>query len=157
MNVQVSYESFLSLQRPSLVKELVNARITLKNIETLTYNFTEMEYDHAKTLASDLEQLYSKYQALLPKCQGLILQPKSNMKIQYMRRKVQKARLALKCSSLPRKKSRSSKGPFVRVGSKAERLQKVFLYHHKNMTSLRPPLYCISGFHPEEDIGKKKN
>lgn len=122
------------MQRPSLVKELVNARITLKNLETLTYNFTEIDYDHATALASDLEQLYSKYQALLPKSQGLLLHPKSNTKIQYMRRKVQKARLALKCSSLPHKKSRSSKGPFVRVGSKAERLQKVLL-----MLSLMTP------------------
>ena len=111
------------MQRPSLVKELVNARITLKNIETLTYNFTETEYNHARNLASDLEQLYSKYQALLPKSHGLILQPKSNVKIQYMRRKVKKARAVMKCSSLPRKKSRGPKGPFIRVGSKAEKLQ----------------------------------
>lgn len=115
----------MSFQRQSLVKELVNARITLKNLETLTYNFTETEYKHASALASDLQQLYSKYQGLLPKCQGLLLQPKLSSKIQYMRRKVQKARIALKCSSLPRKATRSSKGRFTRVGSRAERLQKV--------------------------------
>ena len=105
------------MQRSSLVKEMVNARIALKNLETLTYNFTEIDYDHATALVSDLKQLYSKYQALLPKSRGLLLHPKSNTK---MRRK---ARLALKCSSLPSKKSRSSKR--VRVGSKAERQQKV--------------------------------
>ena len=43
-----------------------------------------MEYDHARALASDLEELYSKYQALLPQCQGLVLQPKSNAKIRRL-------------------------------------------------------------------------
>ncbi len=47
------------MQRPSLVKELVSARITLKNIETLTYNFTEMEYDHARALAITLFKIPS--------------------------------------------------------------------------------------------------
>ena len=103
----------------------MKARITLKNIETLTYNFTENECTQAINLASDLDNLYTKYYDLLPNHQGLILQPKSSIRIQYMRRKVQKARLTQKCSSLRRNKSKSRKGPFVRVGAKAERLQKV--------------------------------
>ena len=107
------------------MKELVDARVTLKNIETLTYNFSEREYDQASALASDLDQLYSKYQALLPNNQGLILQPKASIKIQYMRRKVQKARLALKYLPLNRPKSRRKRGAFVRFGAKAERQQKV--------------------------------
>ena len=41
------------------------ARITLKNIETLTYNFTETEMEQAKALSADLDELYSKYHALL--------------------------------------------------------------------------------------------
>lgn len=97
----------------------------MKNIETLTYNFTEKEYEQAKSLASDLDELYRKYHALLPKQQGLILHPKTSVKMQYMRRKVQKARLTLQCSSLSRSKSRRKKGQFVRVGAKADRFRKV--------------------------------
>ena len=106
----------------------------LKNIETLTYNFTETEQDHARELASDLEKMYSKYLALLPKQQGLTFHPKSPITTQYMRRKVQKARLALKCSTLPPpRKTRKTKGPFVRVGAKAERKQKVNITQYTDL------------------------
>jgi len=71
------------------VKDLVTARIMLKNIETIIYNFTETEQDHARELASDLEEKKnSTYLALLPKHQRLILHSKSPT-TQYMRRKEQ--------------------------------------------------------------------
>ncbi len=60
----------------------------LKNIETMTFSFTETEEDHARELLSDLENIYKKYLAVLPKHQGLILHPKPPTTIQYMRRKV---------------------------------------------------------------------
>ena len=69
------------------------ARITLKNIETLTYNFTDSETDHAKALRADLDELYSKYHAIPPKRQGILLRPNANAAIQYMRRKIRKSKI----------------------------------------------------------------
>ena len=83
-------------QKPSLDKELVKARIALKNIKTLTYNF----------LSADLDELYSKYHALLPKCQGILLRPNA---IQYMRRKIQKPRFTLRYSTLKQSKPKRLK------------------------------------------------
>ena len=67
------------MQKPSLDKELVKARITLKNIETLTYHFTETEMEQAKALSADLDEMYSKYHALLTKCEGILLRPNANV------------------------------------------------------------------------------
>ena len=73
------------------MKDLVSAtRDMLENIET-TYGFTEMEQDHARELASDLEKIHSKYIILLPKHQELTLHPKPAT-TQYMCRKVLKAK-----------------------------------------------------------------
>ena len=59
------------------MKELVNARIKLMNIETLTYNFSEMEHDHVELWLPIRKKMYSKYQALLPKQLRLTLYPKT--------------------------------------------------------------------------------
>ncbi len=58
----------------------------LKNRETMTFSFTETEED-ARELLSDLENIYKKYLAVLPKHQGLILHPKPPTTTQYMRTK----------------------------------------------------------------------
>ena len=80
--------------------------------------------EQAKALSTDLDELYSKYHALLPKRQGILLCPNANVAIQYMRRKVQKARLTLSCSSLKRSKPKRLKGYLARMGAKADRLRK---------------------------------
>ena len=110
-----------TLQKVSLNKELVKARIALKNIETLTYNFTDSKVEHATSLSAELNELYCKYEALLPKCEGI---PNANIATQYIRRKVQKAKCTLNCSSLRRSKPKRLKGISKRVGAKADRLRK---------------------------------
>lgn len=100
------------------------SRITLKSIETLTYNFTETEMEQAKALRADLDELYSKYHALLAKRQGILLHPNANVAIQYMRRKVQRARFTLRCSTIRRSKPKRLKASSRRVGAKADRLRK---------------------------------
>ena len=100
------------------------ARITLKNIETLTYNFTETELEQAKALSGDLDKLYCKYHALLPKHQGILLHPNAKVAIQYMRRKIQRARFTLRCSTIKRSKPKRLKASSRRVGAKADRLRK---------------------------------
>ena len=100
------------------------ARITLKNIETLTYNFTDSGTDHAKALRADLDKLYSKYHAILPKRQGILLRPNANVAIQYMRRKIRRARFNLRCSTIQRSKPKRLKATSRRVGKKADRLRK---------------------------------
>ena len=107
-------------------QELVMARITLKNIETLTYNFTETEMEQAKALSADLDELYSKYHALLPKRQGILLRPNANVAIQYMRRKIQRAKFTLRCSTIKRSKPKRLKASSRRVGAKADRLRKLW-------------------------------
>ena len=52
----------------------------------MTFSFTETEED-ARELLSDLENIYKKYLAVLPKHQGLILHPKPPTTTQYMRTK----------------------------------------------------------------------
>ena len=100
------------------------ARITLKNIETLTYNFTDSETDQAKALRAELDELYSKYHAILPKRQGILLRPNANVAIQYMRRKIRRARFNLRCSTIQRSKPKRLKATSRRVGAKADRLRK---------------------------------
>ena len=78
----------------------------------------------AKALSADLNVLYSKYHGLLPKRQGILLRPNANIAIQYMRRKVQKARFTLQCSTLKRSKPKRLKASSRRVGAKADRLHK---------------------------------
>ena len=85
------------------------ARITLKNVETLTYNFTETEMEQAKALSADLDELHSKYHALLPKRQGILLHPNANVVIQYMHRKIQRAKFTLRCSTIKRSKPKCLK------------------------------------------------
>ena len=81
----------------------------IKGIETLTYNLTETEMEQAKALRADPNELYSKYHALLPKRQSILLRPNANVAIQYMRRKVQRARFTLRCSTIRRKKPKHLK------------------------------------------------
>ena len=80
--------------------------------------------EKAKALSTDLDELYSKYYALLPKCQGILLRSNTNVAIQYMHRKIQRAKFTLKCSTIKRSKPKRLKASSRRVGAKADRLRK---------------------------------
>ena len=79
---------------------ITNARIALKNLGTLTYNFQECNDKHAQDLAQHLEELYTQYYEYLPNKDGLVIRPRCQVALQNIRRKLHRRRVSLKCSAL---------------------------------------------------------
>jgi len=106
---------------------VTKARVVAKNLETLTYNFTEEDAHVVEELAQELESVYTKFYEKLPNKEGLILCPTSQQNRQYIRHKVQKAKATLKCSSIPQRKYGRKRlhSALRRVGCKADRLRKI--------------------------------
>ncbi len=105
------------------------ARIVAKNIQTLTYNFSEDSSHVVEELAKELETVYTKYYERLPNKEGLILCPTSQQSMQYIRQKVQKAKATLRCSTLPQRKyGRKRAHPVLRrFGRKADKIRKTLV------------------------------
>ncbi len=107
---------------------MAKARTVAKNLENLTYNFTEDHIDVVEELALELERLYAKYSQRLPSREGIVLCPTSQQSRLYIfvAIKVMKARATLKYSSLPRRKyGRKKLNPALhRFGLKADRKRK---------------------------------
>ena len=91
----------------------------------------------AQQLRKDLNDLYWKYHAQLPKCEGIVLRPNSRICMRYARRKIKRAKLVLQCSSLKKTKPiKRKKGYLARVGIKAERLAKLVSHSHLQLHKL---------------------
>ena len=91
---------YISFQGPSLKNSITKARIALKNLETLTYNFQECNDKHAQDLAQHLEELYTQYYEYLPNKDGLVIRPRCQVTLQNIRRNLHRRRVSLKCSAL---------------------------------------------------------
>ncbi len=88
---------FLFTQPKSLLDAVTKARIATKNIESLTYNFTE---DDARVV-EELKCMCARYYEKLPHKEGLMLCHTNQQSRQYICRKVQRAKATLRCSLLP--------------------------------------------------------
>ena len=85
----------------------------------------------AQQLRKDLNDLYWKFHAQLPKREGILLRPNSRIFVQYARRKIRRAKLVIQCSSLKKTKPiKRKRGYLARVGIKAERLAKLVSHTH---------------------------
>ena len=105
----------------------MKVRANLKRIENLTYQFSDDQADMLKDLNSKVQDLFTHFQSLLPQKDNLVLRPKGSQSVVIMRRKIQKARLTLSCSSLSTtaKGKRMTKALTRRVGSKADWIRKL--------------------------------
>lgn len=104
----------------------MSTRATLHQIETLTYNVTENEREVLSDLSSKLKELYANSYDKLPNKDGLALRPRDQRQVINMRRRVWKAKVLLKCSSLPhlRRRKRIPCSFRNRFGTKADRLRR---------------------------------
>ena len=102
--------------------EAMKVRANLKRLESLTYQFSDDQADMLKDLNSKVQDLYTDFRSLLPQKASLVLRPKGSQSVVIMRRKIQKARLTLACSSLSTtaKGKKKTKALTHRVGSKAD-------------------------------------
>ena len=105
----------------------MSTRAVLHQIETLTYNITEKEKDILSDLDRSLRDLYSRTYCKLPNKDGLSLRPRDQRQVVNIRRRVWKAKVLLKCSSLPplKRKKRTMSSIRNRFGSKADRLRQI--------------------------------
>jgi len=127
--VQAILTLYISFQGPSLKNSITKARIALKNLETLTYNFQEYNDKHAQDLAQHLEELYTQYYEYLPNKDGLVIRPRCQVALQNTRRKLHRRRVSLKCSALLKpKKAKVAKLHLSRVGIKADRVREVHCF-----------------------------
>lgn len=104
----------------------MSTRAVLHQIETLTYNITKNEKDVLADLNKKLRELYSSTYSRLPHKDGLALRPRDQRQVINMRRRVWKAKVLLKCSSLPhlrRGKKRAPSSFRNRVGIKADSIR----------------------------------
>ena len=101
----------------------MKVRGNLKRIENLTYQFSDDQTDMLKDLNSRVQDLFTSFHSLLPQKNSLVLRPKGSQSVVIMRRKIQKARLTLSCSSLST--TVKAKRKANRAGSKADWLRKL--------------------------------
>ena len=104
----------------------MSTRAVLHQLETLTYNVTENEKETLVDVNHKLKDLYCTFYERMPHKEGLILRPPDQRQIINTRRRVGKAKVALKCSSLPywRSRKRAPSSYRNRFGAKADRLRK---------------------------------
>ena len=103
--------------------EAMKVRANLKQIENITYQFSDDQTDMLKDLNSRVQDLFTSFHSLLPQKNSLVLRPKGSQSVVIMRRKIRKARLTLSCSSLST--TVKAKRKANRVGSKADWLRKL--------------------------------
>jgi len=101
----------------------MKVRANLKQIESLTYQFSKDQADVLAELNVKVEELFNDFKSYLPLKEGLVVRPKDNQSVVIMKRKIRRAQLALKCSSLPAtaKKVKLPKALTQRVGGIADR------------------------------------
>ena len=104
----------------NITEEAIKSCITLKTIEkNLTYNLTDPHVLLVQQLRKDLDELYWKYHAQLPKCEGILLQSNSRILVQYACRNIRQAKLILWYSVSKQKINKRKIGYLARVGYKS--------------------------------------
>ena len=101
---------------------MVSARVTLQNLKTLSYNFTDTDVNLAKEFTQKLDELYQSFYSRLPNEAGIIILTQAQESIRSTKRRVHMNRNTNYANLPPRKKFKNSVDS--RFGIKADRLRK---------------------------------
>jgi len=75
--------------------QAIKVQANLKQIESLTYQFSKDQVDVLAELNVKVEELFSDFKSYLPLKEGLVVGPKDNQSVVIMKRKIRRAQLAL--------------------------------------------------------------
>ena len=92
----------LQVSKPTTEQEMVKARITLKNLENLTFNFPNDE-SLSKEFSEQLSKLFHTFYSKLTPQTGILIRPVTKQRLQLIKRKYRKLKFPTwKISSLPK-------------------------------------------------------
>ena len=92
----------LQVSKPTTEQEMVKARITLKNLENLTFNFPNDE-SLLKEFSEQLSKLFHTFYSKLTPQTGILIRPVTKQRLQLIKRKYRKLKFPTwKISSLPK-------------------------------------------------------
>ena len=138
----VMYDSFF-MQGPPLQALARSTRALLHQIETLTYTVTENERQVLLDLNDNLKQLYGTTYDKLPKKDGIALRPLDQRQVINKRRRVWKAKVLMKSSSLPHIRSKKRAPSSFRncYGIKADRHRLAYQVYARGLLSTGRELF----------------
>ena len=105
----------------------MSTRATLHQLETLTYSATEGERDVLADVNTKLKEILTSFYRKMPNRGGIVLHLRDHKQAINMRRIVLKAKVTLRCSSLPSGKRKRHMASKNRFGIKADRFCKADL------------------------------